>query len=88
METHKTSDALYNLLEVKLENIAYDLLMSNTSLGDNLIKNVERIIEKTLINCAMKITKNNISKASRLLGINRNTLRKKIEELHFKEEKL
>lgn len=81
MEKEDQGNRLYEILELKLENVAHELLMSNAALGDNLLKSIERIIERTLISCALRLTKNNVSKASRLLGINRNTLRKKMLEL-------
>jgi transcriptional regulator of acetoin/glycerol metabolism len=69
---------LYNLFEVKLEFIADNLLLSNTNNHDNVLMNVQSVIEKVFIISAMKISDNNISKASKLLGINRNTLSKKL----------
>jgi DNA-binding protein Fis len=74
-------DRLYNLFEVKLESIADNLLLSKTNNHDNVLMNVQSVIEKVFIISAMKITNRNISKASILLGINRNTLSKKLKEL-------
>lgn len=73
-------DYLYKAFEVKLENIADKLLESKLNDRDNVLLNVQTIIEKTLIHTAMKKTDNNISKAAKLLGINRNTLSKKLRE--------
>lgn len=44
----------------------------------NLYKNVIDEIEKTLINETLAATRGNQIKAAQILGINRNTLRKKI----------
>ncbi|MCX5807462.1 MAG: helix-turn-helix domain-containing protein [Proteobacteria bacterium] len=74
-------DKLYDLFEVKLEFIADNLLLSKTNNNDNVLMNVQAVIEKVFIISAMKISNNNISKASKLLGINRNTLSKKLKEL-------
>jgi transcriptional regulator of acetoin/glycerol metabolism len=74
-------DKLHKLFEVKLEFIADNLLLSKTNNNDNVLSNIQSVIEKVFIISAMKISKNNISKASKLLGINRNTLSKKLKEL-------
>jgi transcriptional regulator of acetoin/glycerol metabolism len=74
-------DKLYNLFDVKLEFIADNLLLSKTNNNDNILSNVQKVIEKVFIISAMKISNSNISKASKLLGINRNTLSKKLKEL-------
>ena len=50
----------------------------------NLYETVIPEVEKTLILMVMKETKGNQTKAARLLGINRNTLRKKIQNLKIK----
>lgn len=47
---------------------------------------VVRQIEKPLIKECLKWAQGNQVKAARVLGINRNTLRKKIKELNLKEE--
>jgi len=74
-------DKFYNLFELKLEFIADNLLLSKTNNSDNILLNVQGVIEKVFIISAMKISNGNISKASKLLGINRNTLSKKLKEL-------
>jgi DNA-binding protein Fis len=69
---------LYNLFEVKMEHIAKNLLLSKVNGKDNVLLEVRTIIEKVFIGSAMKLSNNNISKAAKLLGINRNTLAKKL----------
>jgi DNA-binding protein Fis len=69
---------LYNIFEVKMEHIAKNLLLSKVNDTDNVLMEVQAIIEKIFIGSAMKLSKNNISKAAKLLGINRNTLAKKL----------
>ena len=41
-------------------------------------------VERPLISICLNVTKGNQIKASKLLGLNRNTLRKKIKELKIK----
>lgn len=53
----------------------------NGSKGANFYNMIISEIEKPLISLALKETKGNQIKAANLLGINRNTLRKKISEL-------
>ena len=74
-------EKLYKLFEVKLEHIADNLLLSKMNNDDNVLLNIQAIIEKVFIVSAMKISNNNVSAASRLLGINRNTLSKKLKNL-------
>jgi DNA-binding protein Fis len=70
----------YNNVEVKLEDIVDKLLKSKVNDNDNILLNVQHLIEKVFIGSAMKLSDNNVSKASKLLGINRNTLSKKVKE--------
>jgi DNA-binding protein Fis len=70
----------YNNVEVKLEDIVDKLLKSKVNDHDNILLNVQHLIEKVFIGSAMKLSDNNVSKASKLLGINRNTLSKKVKE--------
>lgn len=75
------TDELYNIFEVKMEHIARNLLLSKVNDTDNVLMEVQAIIEKIFIGSAMKLSKNNISKAAKLLGINRNTLSKKVKTI-------
>lgn len=70
----------YKHVEVKLEDIVDNLLKSKVNDHDNILMNVQNLIEKVFIRSAMKLSGNNVSKASKLLGINRNTLSKKVKE--------
>ena len=83
VESSKTNDTdkLYDIFEVKLEYIADNLLLSKTNNDGNILSTLQIVIEKVFIISAMKISNNNISKASKLLGINRNTLSKKLKEI-------
>lgn len=83
VESSKTNDTdkLYDIFEVKLEYIADNILLSKTNNNGNILSTLQIVIEKVFIISAMKISNNNISKASKLLGINRNTLSKKLKEI-------
>lgn len=78
-------DDYYKHVEVKLEDIVDKLLNSKLNDSDNVLFNVQNLIEKVFIKSAMKLSANNVSKASKLLGINRNTLSKKIKEAENKK---
>jgi Fis family transcriptional regulator, factor for inversion stimulation protein len=49
----------------------------------NLHKFVLEEIEAPLFEVVMRVTKNNQSKAAKLLGLNRGTLRKKLKQYHL-----
>ena len=53
----------------------------NVGSGKNLYPTLMRAVERPLIELALRETHGNQVKAARLLGLNRNTLRKKISEI-------
>ena len=55
----------------------------NVGSGKNLYPTLMRAVERPLIELALRETHGNQVKAARLLGLNRNTLRKKISEFHI-----
>jgi DNA-binding protein Fis len=70
---------LYKQFESKLESVVDKLLASKMSEDDNLLQTIQAMTEKVFIACAMKVSNNNVTQASKLLGINRNTLSKKVK---------
>ncbi len=72
---------LYRQVEGKLEGIVEKLLASKMHEDDNVLLSVQTMMERIFISTAMKMTGGNISQASKLLGINRNTLSKKLKEM-------
>jgi DNA-binding protein Fis len=68
------------ILERKIEQTLKSIPLK----GEGVLKEIISIVEKSLIKCVMEKVKNNQSKASRLLGLNRNTLRKKLKEYNLK----
>jgi two-component system nitrogen regulation response regulator GlnG len=55
----------------------------NVGSGKNLYPTLMRAVERPLIELALRETHGNQVKAARLLGLNRNTLRKKILDFHI-----
>ncbi len=78
---------LYKQVEGKLESIVEKLLISKMNDNDNILQSVQTMMEKIFIASAMKISANNVSQASKLLGINRNTLSKKLKEIEQRSQK-
>jgi DNA-binding protein Fis len=72
---------LYKQVEGKLETIVEKLLISKMNENENILQNVQEMMERIFIASAMKIAQNNICQASKLLGINRNTLSKKLKQM-------
>jgi len=72
---------LYKQVEGKLESIVEKLLVSKMNDNDNILQSVQTMMERIFITTAMKMADNNVSQASKLLGINRNTLSKKLKEM-------
>ena len=65
-----------------LKSYLHDL---NGTEPDNLHDMLLRIVEKPLLEVVLKHTRNNQSRAAKWLGMNRNTLRKKLLELNLPE---
>src|SRR4030067_2573774 len=59
-----------------------------SSEGSNLYYTLLREIEKPLITMVLKETKGNQLEAAHILGLNRNTLRKKIKEINISLDKI
>src|SRR5271157_2914081 len=70
---------LYKQVEGKLESIVEKLLVSKMNDNDNILQSVQTMMERIFITTAMKLSADNISQASKLLAINRNTLSKKLK---------
>ena len=70
------------LLELRIQEIIknfFDQILSE----QNIYKEISQETEKTIITVVLKEADNNQSRAAKYLGINRNTLRKKIKELNI-----
>jgi|MudIll2142460700_1097286.scaffolds.fasta_scaffold12261_4 DNA-binding protein Fis len=81
MDQHKPSDQdkLVKSFEARFEVFAEKLLISQVSDRDSVLLGVQAMIERVFIKSAMKLAKNNVSKAAKLLGMNRNTLNRKLK---------
>ena len=82
--TDKTSPVSSKTQHVTLEDFVSSKLEEcvqamNGSSSRSLYPTLMRAVERPLIELALKETNGNQSQASQLLGMNRNTLRKKIE---------
>jgi DNA-binding protein Fis len=75
---------LYKHVEGKLESIVEKLLVSKINENDNILQSVQTMMERIFITTAMKMASDNVSQASKLLGINRNTLTKKLKDMKEK----
>jgi two-component system, NtrC family, nitrogen regulation response regulator GlnG len=75
-------------LDSILEDRIHGYMKKTKKFGEgNIYGQVVALVEKPLITCALKETNYNQLKAAELLGINRNTLRKKISELSISNKK-
>jgi DNA-binding protein Fis len=74
------SEDISKLIEIKLEHVVDNLLSAKDN-ADNILLDVHQTIEKIFISSAMRLKNNNVTQAAKLLGINRNTLSKKLREL-------
>jgi DNA-binding protein Fis len=75
---------LYKQFELKLESIVDKMLVLKLGENDNALATVQTMIERVFVTSAMRLANNNISKAARLLGLNRNTLSRKLKEFEPK----
>ena len=72
---------IINLDQVQLEEIVEEKLLyflNKNSMGTNILKNFYSPAEKALIEFSLEKHKGNQFKTAKILGINRNTLKKKI----------
>ena len=72
--------SLNELLEERLSKMIAEIKIDPRSNG-NLYDDVLNVVERTLLKSALEKTKNVQLKTARFLGINRNTLRRKMKEL-------
>lgn len=73
--------SLYKQIELRLESIVEKLLLSKVDENDNILASMQGVMERIFVASAMRIAQGNISRAARLLGINRNTLSKKLKSI-------
>ena len=75
-DTTRLSDHIRVLMDIYFENL-------NGEQPCGVYQMVLAEMEKPLLESVMEYADNNQSKASKILGINRNTLRKKLETYHL-----
>ncbi len=79
-----SEETLEDLAERKLEILVRDAVELDQ---DSLMTDVIPQLERPLLRLMLEKTKWNQQKAAKILGINRNTLRKKIETLGLKNQR-
>jgi DNA-binding NtrC family response regulator len=77
-------EAFETLLEERIQDVVNKMGRMKES---NLHEVVTKLVEKPLLKCVMRQTGGNQVRAAKLLGINRNTLRRKLKELDLEGEK-
>lgn len=82
-KARENTDSVENLIRQEL-NFLLD--GNDKESQDKLYETVIKKVEKPLIEQVLELTKGNKKKAAMILGINRNTLSKKMEELGFQEK--
>ncbi len=80
----KTSGEEEKGAEKRLENLLNEVYREVKKISQG--KNIMSLMEKTLIMRALRETKGNQIQAANILGINRNTLRKRMEKFGLKKE--
>lgn len=76
----------FDLSEVIAETLRKIVKLSDDEQPSNLLHEMLREVERAAIEAALEVANNNKTKAANLLGISRNTLRKKVEELRSKKK--
>ncbi len=71
--------SLKELVEIKLERLVQNV--AQTDGEGNLYHQVIKEVEESLIRLTMEKVGNKQTKAAKILGINRNTLRKKLRDM-------
>ena len=84
-QSSPTTVSLKDYIEKRLHDF---IKRFKSSEGSNLYYTLLREIEKPLITMVLKETKGNQLEAAHTLGLNRNTLRKKIKELNISLDKI
>ncbi|MGK0288690.1 MAG: two-component system nitrogen regulation response regulator GlnG [bacterium] len=83
LEIHTQYNKLSDWLESKIQDQVTDYCQTEEN---NLYENIIHQVEYPLLKLVLQETKWNQLKAAKILGINRNTLRKKINDLQLKKE--
>lgn len=76
-----TQTSLNDIIELKIDAVLEKVDFNH--LGGDLLHFLQSSVEKTIIESVLKRTHGNQLKSSEILGINRNTLRKKIATLNI-----
>ena len=79
-QKHINVGRLYKSFESQLEEFAERLLATKINDDDNVLGGFQLMIERIFIKAAMRASKDNVSKAAKLLGMSRNTLIRKLKE--------
>jgi two-component system nitrogen regulation response regulator GlnG len=74
--------SLKEMVEGKLRGVVHNAAAEKNGKGD-LYRRVIKEVEESLIRLTLETVANKQTKAAEILGINRNTLRKKIEEFNL-----
>ena len=82
-KVREDQESLENLIK---DELSYLLDSKDDALSERVYETIIKKVEKPLIEQVLDITKGNKKKAASILGINRNTLSKKMEELGFQEK--
>ena len=81
----KSSLEIHNLEKLFHENLRSLVLQGVRNGAEDLRQRVLNQVERPLLHILLEETRWNQQKAAQILGINRNTLRKKIEDLKIRK---